>query len=177
MMAMVTRWRGEPRQSDRDVGGEGRNEKSFAKIIDTHPTEIRKEESPPDTGRAYLVPEVERSRNPFWMHMKGKMEQGELFEQIDHRSSIADALLEEPCTDPYARFCERTAGCGPPPTRSLKVLRHADSARSSWMKTIHVGPSAQPDADRQRSFRPSISTQPYRHRRGLPPTTRRSRAL
>ena len=113
----------------------------------------------------------------FWMHMKGKMEQGELFEQIDHRSSIADALLEEPCTDPYARFCERTAGCGPPPTRSLKVLRHADSARSSWMKTIHVGPSAQPDADRQRSFRPSISTQPYRHRRGLPPTTRRSRAL
>lgn len=94
-------------QSDRDVGGEGRNGKSFAKIIDTHPTEIRKEESPPDTGRAYLVPEVERSGIRFRMHMKGKMEQGELFEQID---DLFDQLCDKQTLSEAFRAVKRNGG-------------------------------------------------------------------
>lgn len=39
MMAMVTRRRGKPRPSDKEVGGEGRNKESFVETVDTHPAE------------------------------------------------------------------------------------------------------------------------------------------
>ena len=117
---MVTFQRIKPAESDRDVGGEGRNRKSVTLTTTTHRREGsgHKKATLRGAGQRIHAREQRTDHKSTPTHKKGNMEQGELFTETEN-------LFEQLCSMPilYAGFKAVKRNGGSPGTDGVTIQK------------------------------------------------------